>query len=159
MYGSVSIARRYHFCGIDAWGPEKFENLGSGCLFLHTNVCTLKNPRREGWIVLRFRPGSVGRPPPSMYYPVLPSSMVSTVLNFASTVLNFASTVFFFVKTVLNFASTKKSCKSCQRLNCIVRESNPGRPRCRRALYLKSCLHCKKRWRKTRLCFSSSKLC
>ena len=84
---------------------------------------------------------------------------VSTVLNFASTVLNFASTVFFFVKTVLNFESTKKSCKSCQRLNCIVRESNPGRPRCRRALYLKSRLHCKKWWRKTRLYFSSSVLC
>ncbi len=47
----------------------------------------------------------------------------------------------------------------CQGLICIVWESNPGRPRCRRALYLKSCLHCKKRWRKTRLCFSSSVLC
>ena len=38
----------------------------------------------------------------------------------------------------------------CQRLNCIVRESNPGRPRCRRALYLKSCLHYKKRLNKAR---------
>ncbi len=37
----------------------------------------------------------------------------------------------------------------CQRLNCIVRESNPGRPRGRRVLYLKSYLHCKKSWRKT----------
>ncbi len=40
-----------------------FENSGSGCLFLHIDVCTLKNPRCEGWNVLRFRPGSVGRPP------------------------------------------------------------------------------------------------
>ncbi len=32
----------------------------------------------------------------------------------------------------------------CQRLNCIVRESNPGRPCGRRALYLKSYLHCRK---------------
>ncbi len=37
----------------------------------------------------------------------------------------------------------------CQRLNCIVRESNPGRPHGRRALYLKSYLHCKKSWQKT----------
>ncbi len=37
----------------------------------------------------------------------------------------------------------------CQRLNCIVQESNPGRLRGRRALYLKSYLHCKKSWRKT----------
>jgi hypothetical protein len=35
----------YQFHGIDAWGPEKFENSGSGSLSLHTNVCTLKNPR------------------------------------------------------------------------------------------------------------------
>ncbi len=69
----------------------------------------------------------------------------------------------------------------CQRLNCIVRESNPGRPRGTRALYLKSYLYCKKRWQKTPpawpdatlfifvitlyclpspvLCFSSSVLC
>ncbi len=33
-------------------------------LSLHTNICTLKNPRCEGWNVLRYRPGSVGRPPP-----------------------------------------------------------------------------------------------
>ena len=51
------------FCGIDAWGPEKFENLASGFLSLHTHVCTQKNPRCEGWNVLSFRPGSVGRPP------------------------------------------------------------------------------------------------
>jgi hypothetical protein len=38
----------YQFHGIDAWGPEKFENSDSGSLSLHTNVCTLKNPRREG---------------------------------------------------------------------------------------------------------------
>jgi hypothetical protein len=38
----------YQFHGIDAWGPEKFENSGSGSISLHTNVCTLKNPRCEG---------------------------------------------------------------------------------------------------------------
>ncbi len=38
----------YQFRGIDAWGHEKFENSGSGSLSLHTNVCTRKNPRREG---------------------------------------------------------------------------------------------------------------
>jgi hypothetical protein len=32
----------YQFHGIDAWNPEKFENLGSASLSLHTNVCTLK---------------------------------------------------------------------------------------------------------------------
>jgi hypothetical protein len=36
------------FRGIDAWGPEKFENSGTGFLSLHTSVCTLKNPRCEG---------------------------------------------------------------------------------------------------------------
>jgi hypothetical protein len=38
----------YQFHGIDAWGPEKFESSASGSLSLHTNVCTLKNPRCEG---------------------------------------------------------------------------------------------------------------
>jgi hypothetical protein len=27
----------YYFYGTDAWGPEKFENSGSGSLSLHTN--------------------------------------------------------------------------------------------------------------------------
>jgi hypothetical protein len=31
--------------------------------FTHTYVCTQKNPRCEGWNVLSFRLGSVGRPP------------------------------------------------------------------------------------------------
>jgi hypothetical protein len=38
----------YQFRGIGAWGPEKFENSGSGSLSLHTNVFTLKNSRCEG---------------------------------------------------------------------------------------------------------------
>jgi hypothetical protein len=38
----------YQFRGIDAWGPENFENSGSGSLSLHTNLCTLKNPRCKG---------------------------------------------------------------------------------------------------------------
>jgi hypothetical protein len=35
----VAVSRKY---------PEKFKNLGSGSLYLHTNVCTPKNPRCEG---------------------------------------------------------------------------------------------------------------
>ncbi len=53
--------------------------------FLHLSLplhtCTLKNPRCEGWNVLRWRLGNEGRPPSSMYYPLLPSSMVRTHLS------------------------------------------------------------------------------
>jgi hypothetical protein len=55
MYSSASIAEAKgfpipssQFCGIDAWGPENFENSGSGSLSFYIDVSTLKNPRWEG---------------------------------------------------------------------------------------------------------------
>jgi hypothetical protein len=63
--------------GSDAWYAQKFKNLGSYSLSLHTHTYVLRRTLVAKAEMYRGgdRAAKVG-PPPSMYYPLLPSSMV-----------------------------------------------------------------------------------